>query len=33
MGRLIAPFCRHSIIVDNELLLKGLGIIWKLNQN
>ncbi|MCC6094849.1 MAG: pantothenate kinase, partial [Eubacterium sp.] len=31
MGRLIAPFCWHKIIVDDELLLKGLGIIW--NQN
>ena len=32
MGRVIAPFCRHSIIVDDELLLKGLGIIWKQNR-
>ncbi|MGN0364264.1 MAG: type III pantothenate kinase [Bilifractor sp.] len=32
MGHLIAPFCRHKIIVDDELLLKGLGIIWKQNH-
>ncbi|MEE1114635.1 MAG: type III pantothenate kinase [Eubacterium sp.] len=32
MGKIIAPYCRHKIIIDNELLLKGLGIIWYDNQ-
>lgn len=32
MGRLIAPYCRHDMIVDNRLLLKGLGIIWRKNK-
>ncbi len=27
MGRIIAPFCRHEMTVDNDLLLKGLGLI------
>lgn len=32
MGHIIAPLCRHRIIVDNDLLLKGLGQIWRDNQ-
>ncbi len=32
MGRIIAPYCRHEITVDNRLLLKGLGYIWKKNK-
>ena len=32
MGRLVAPYCRHEIAIDNRLLLKGLGIIWNKNQ-
>ncbi len=32
MGEIIAPFCRHEIIVDQYLLLRGLGIIWQKNQ-
>uniref|UniRef100_I5AU30 Type III pantothenate kinase n=1 Tax=Eubacterium cellulosolvens (strain ATCC 43171 / JCM 9499 / 6) TaxID=633697 RepID=I5AU30_EUBC6 len=32
MGRIIAPFCRHEILVDDQLLLKGLSIIWKKNN-
>jgi type III pantothenate kinase len=32
MGGIIAPFCRHEITVDAQLLLKGLGIIWKRNH-
>lgn len=32
MGRLIAPYCRHSITVDNRLLLKGLGHIYRTNE-
>lgn len=32
MGRLIAPFCRHDIIIDNRLLLKGLGCIYRINE-
>ncbi len=31
MGRIVTPFCRHSITIDNRLLLKGLGYIWKNN--
>lgn len=31
MGQLIVPHCRHEIIVDGELLLKGLGLIWQQN--
>ncbi|MEE8885671.1 MAG: type III pantothenate kinase [Eubacteriales bacterium] len=33
MGKIIAPFCRHKIILDEHLLLKGLWLIWKLNQH
>ncbi len=29
MGRIIAPYCRHKIIVDNRMLLKGLGCIYR----
>jgi type III pantothenate kinase len=29
LGRLIAPCCRHDITVDNRLLLKGLGYIYR----
>ena len=32
MGRLIAPYCRHAITVDNRLLLKGLGYIYRKNE-
>ncbi len=32
MGRIISPFCRSEIIIDNRLLLKGLGVIWYKNQ-
>ncbi len=32
MGRILAPFCRHRITVDDSLLLKGLGIIWDKNK-
>ena len=28
----IVPFCRHDIIYDNELTLKGLGEIWHRNN-
>jgi type III pantothenate kinase len=31
MGRLIAPYCRHKIQIDNRLLLKGLGYIYRKN--
>lgn len=31
MGRLIAPYCSHKIIIDNRLLLKGLGYIYNKN--
>ncbi len=32
MGKIIAPYCRHEITIDNRMLLKGLGLIWKKNQ-
>lgn len=32
LGGLICPYCRHKIIVDRQLLLKGLGITWQRNQ-
>jgi type III pantothenate kinase len=32
MGRILAPYCRHRITVDDSLLLKGLGIIWRNNR-
>lgn len=28
----IIPFCKHDIIYDNELTLKGLGVIWHKNN-
>lgn len=28
VGRLIAPYCRNEMIIDNRLLLKGLGLIY-----
>lgn len=31
MSRLICPFCRHAITLDDSLLLKGLWLIWKRN--
>lgn len=31
LGRLVAPYCRHEIIIDNRLLLKGLAHIWNKN--
>ncbi len=31
MGRLVAPHCRHSIIIDNRLVMKGLGYIYHKN--
>lgn len=32
MGRLVAPHCRHSVIIDNRLVMKGLGYIYYKNQ-
>ncbi len=31
MGRLVAPHCRHSIVIDNRLVMKGLGYIYYKN--
>ncbi|MBP3736080.1 MAG: type III pantothenate kinase, partial [Lachnospiraceae bacterium] len=31
MGSVICPHCMHEITIDDTLLLKGLGIIWKKN--
>lgn len=32
MSNLICPHCKHDIMLDETLLLKGLGIIWQKNQ-
>ena len=32
MARFITPLCRHNIILDRDLLLKGLNIIYKKNK-
>ena len=32
MAQFIAPLCRHEIIIDKDLLLKGLNIIYKKNK-
>lgn len=32
LARFITPLCRHDIIYDNELLLKGLLILYRKNQ-
>ncbi|MDD5939438.1 MAG: type III pantothenate kinase [Lachnospiraceae bacterium] len=32
MGHIIAPYCTHDITIDNHLLLKGLGYIYKKNK-
>lgn len=29
----ICPYCRHEIVIDEQLLLKGLGHIWEKNKN
>lgn len=33
LARFITPLCRHDIIYDNELLLKGLLILYRKNQD
>lgn len=33
LGGLICPYCEHDIIVDDSLLLRGLGIIWRKNHS
>ena len=32
MAQFIAPLCKHSIILDKDLLLKGLNILYKKNK-
>ena len=32
MAHLICPYCRHTIRIDETLLLKGLALIWQKNQ-
>ena len=32
MAHLICPYCRHTIRIDETLLLKGLTLIWQKNQ-
>ncbi|MBR2189409.1 MAG: type III pantothenate kinase [Eubacterium sp.] len=31
MATIIAPLCRHEVTVDQDLLLRGLGLIWAAN--
>ncbi len=33
LSKVVVPECKHEIILDNELLLKGLQIIYKKNVN
>ncbi|MDY6287128.1 MAG: type III pantothenate kinase [Lachnospiraceae bacterium] len=33
MGRIIAPYCTHTVVVDDHLLLKGLWLIWQRNRS
>lgn len=33
MAQFIIPLCKHSIILENDLLLKGLNILYKKNKN
>ncbi len=32
LAKVIVPYCRHEIILDNELMLQGLRIIWEKNR-
>ena len=32
MAQFIAPLCKHDIILEKDLLLKGLNIIYKKNK-
>lgn len=32
MGKLISPYCKHEMIDDEELLLRGLEVIWQRNH-
>jgi type III pantothenate kinase len=32
MGHIIKPYCKHDLKMDEEILLKGLGIIWNKNS-
>ena len=32
LAQFITPLCRHSIILDKDLLMKGLNIIYKKNK-
>lgn len=32
LASVVCPYCRHEILHDPKLLLKGLGILWKRNQ-
>lgn len=32
LARTICPYCRHEIIIDDELLLRGLSVIWEKNR-
>ena len=33
MARIIVPHCRHDIVLDNDLLLKGLGALYRRNKH
>ena len=32
LSRFVMPLCRHDIIIDNALLLKGLFILYQKNK-
>ena len=32
IGSVICPYCRHDIVIDSDLLLKGLYVMWKKNR-
>ncbi|MGX8728245.1 MAG: type III pantothenate kinase, partial [Lachnospiraceae bacterium] len=32
LAKVIVPYCRNKIILDNELMLHGLRILWEKNR-
>ena len=32
LSELVVPLCKHEVILDNNLLIKGLGIIYRKNK-
>lgn len=33
LARVVIPYCRHEIILDNELMIKGLKLIYDMNKH